>query len=180
MVTPSSHLRLALLLMSLSVWLPFNIAHALRKDADEPIRVSARSVETNEKTGVAVYRGDVLVEQGGLSIRADRIEVRTRNKRTDSMRATGKPVKLRQRADEATDETRAEADRIDYRVASGQIEMTGNVTVHRGEDVFTGNVLQYDLDDRTLKASGDESGDGRIHAVIQPARRSADPAAPTP
>ena len=73
----------------------------------------------------------------------------------------------------------AEADRIDYRVASGQIEMTGNVTVRRGEDVFTGNVLQYDLDDRTLKASGDESGDGRIHAVIQPAKRSAD-AAPNP
>jgi len=37
-------------------------------------------------------------------------------------------------------------------------------------------VLQYDLDDRTLKASGDESGDGRIHAVIQPAKRAAEPA----
>jgi lipopolysaccharide export system protein LptA len=151
-------------------------AHALRRDTDEPIRVSARSVETDEKTGVAVYRGDVLAEQGGLSIRADRIEIRTRNKRTDFIRAAGKPAKLRQRADAQADEIRAEADRIDYRVAGGQIEMTGNVTVRRGEDVFTGNVLQYDLDDRTLKASGDESGDGRIHAVIQPAKRGADPA----
>jgi len=179
MVIPSHRFRLALLLMSLSAWLPVGAAHALRQDADEPIRVNARSVETNEKTGMAVYRGDVLVEQGGLSIRADRIEIRTRNKRTDFIRATGKPAKLRQRADEPTDEIQAEADRIDYRVASGQIEMTGNVTVHRGEDVFTGNVLQYDLDDRTLKASGDESSDGRIHAVIQPAKRSAD-AAPNP
>jgi len=177
MVMPSHRIRLALLMMmSLSAWLPTDAAHALRQDADEPIRVNARSVETNEKTGMAVYRGDVLVEQGGLSLRADRIEIRTRNKRTDFIRATGKPAKLRQRADEPTDEMRAEADRIDYRVASGRIEMTGNVTVRRGEDVFTGNVLQYDLDDRTLKASGDESGDGRIHAVIQPAKRAAEPA----
>lgn len=176
MVIPSPRLRLALLLVSLSASLPSGAAHALRRDADEPIRVNARSVETNEKTGMAVYRGDVQVEQGGLSIRADRIEIRTRNKRTDFIRATGKPAKLRQRADEATEEIRAEADRIDYRVAGGRIEMTGNVTVRRGGDTFTGNVLQYDLDDRTLKASGDESGDGRIHAVIQPARRDTGPA----
>jgi len=179
MVIPSLRFRLALLLVSLSAWLPVGAAHALRQDADEPIRVNARSVETNEKTGMAVYRGDVRVEQGGLSIRADRVEIRTRNERTDFIRATGKPAKLRQRAEEATDEIQAEADRIDYRVASGQIEMTGNVTVRRGGDTFTGNVLQYDLDDRTLKASGGESGDGRIHAVIRPAKRGAD-AAPNP
>ena len=179
MVIPPSRLRLALLLISLSAWLPIGGAYALRQDTDEPIRVNARSVETNEKTGVAVYSGNVLVEQGGLSFRADRIEIRTRNKRTDFIRATGKPAKLRQRADETTEEIRAEADRIDYRVASGQIEMTGNVTVHRGEDEFTGNVLQYDLDDKTLKASDDEKGDGRIHAVIQPAKRGTD-AAPNP
>lgn len=180
MVIPSLRLRLALLLMSLSACLPFDTAHALRQDADEPIHVNARSVETSEKTGVALYRGNVLVEQGGLSIRADRIEIRTRNKRTDFIRATGKPAKLRQRADEPADEIRAEADRIDYRVASGQIEMTGNVTVTRDGDTFTGNVLQYNLDDRTLKATGDESGDGRIHAVIQPAKRGAGDVAPNP
>ena len=176
MIIPSLRLRVALFSMSLLAWLPLGAAHALRKDADEPIRINARSVEANEKTGVTVYRGDVLVEQGGLSIRADRIEIRTRNKRTDLIRATGKPAKLLQRADETTEEIRAEADRVDYRVANGQVELTGNVTVHRGEDVFTGNVLQYDLDDKTLKASGDESGDGRIHAVIQPAKRTAAPA----
>jgi len=181
MSIPSHRIRLALMMMmmSLSAWLPAGAAHALRQDADEPIHVNARSVETNEKTGMAVYRGDVLVEQGGLSLRADRIEIHTRNKRTDFIRATGKPAKLRQRAEEQTDEIRAEAERIDYRVASGQIEMTGNVTVRRGGDTFTGKVLQYDLDDGTLKASGDESGDGRIHAVIQPAKRGAD-AAPNP
>ncbi len=176
MAIPSRRFRLTLLVLSLSAWLPAGTAHALRQDADEPIRVNARSVETNEKTGIAVYRGDVQVDQGRLSIRADRVEIRTRNKRTDFIRATGKPAKLRQRADAQEEEIQAQADRIDYRVASGQIEMTGNVTVTRDGDTFTGNVLQYDLDDRTLKASGDESGDGRIHAVIQPARRDADAA----
>jgi len=175
MTTPSHRLRLALLIPPLLAWLAVGPVHALRPDADEPIHVNAHSVETNEKTGVAIYSGDVLVEQGELSIRADRIEIRTRNKRTDFIRATGKPAKMRQRGGKQTDEIQAEANRIDYRVASGQIEMTGDVTVHRNTDVFTGHVLQYDLNDKTLKASGDETGDGRIHAVIQPAKPSAKP-----
>ncbi|HYA37126.1 MAG TPA: lipopolysaccharide transport periplasmic protein LptA [Candidatus Methylomirabilis sp.] len=179
MTTPTHRIRLVLLIPPLLAWLAIGPVHALRQDTDEPIRVHAHSVETNEKTGVAIYSGDVLVEQGALSIRADRIEIRTRNKRTDFIRATGKPAKLRQRGDKQTDEIQAEADRIDYRVASGQIEMTGDVTVHRNTDVFTGDVLQYDLNDKTLKASGDEKGDGRIHAVIQPAKHNAD-SAPNP
>lgn len=151
-------------------------AHALKSDEDEPIRINARTVEANEKTGVAVYTGDVFVEQGRLSIRADRIEIRARNNKTDTIRATGKPVKLRQRPDDATDEIHAEANRVDYRVTDRKLDMIGEVTLRRGEDLFTGSVLHYDLDAESLSAAGDDRNDGRIHAVIQPRKQTAEPA----
>ena len=144
------------------------VAKAASRDNDEPIRVDARSVEANDKTGTVIYRGNVLVEQGRLSIRADRIEIKTHNKQTDLIRATGNPVKLRQRTDGVSQEIQAEANRVDYHVLARNAELTGNVTLRRGEDLFTADTLNYELDSKNLVASSDDKGTGRVHAVIQP------------
>ena len=151
------------------------ITHAARNDEDEPIRINARSVEANEKTGVAVYRGNVVAEQGRLSIKADRVEIRARNNQTELIQATGSPVKLRQQPDAVTEEIQAEAKRVDYHVSTRKLDMIGEVSLRRGDDLFTGSVLHYDLDTRSLSASGDDQSDGRIHAVIQPRKRTAPP-----
>jgi lipopolysaccharide export system protein LptA len=152
------------------------MAHAASPDEDEPIRIDARSVEANDKTGAMVYSGNVVIEQGRLSIRADRVEIMTRQGRTELVRATGKPAKLRQRAAGEDEEVRAEANRVDYRVSLGKIDMSGGVSLRRGEDLFTADVLHYDLNAKSLNAAGDDKGDGRVHAVIQPKQPAAGPA----
>lgn len=152
------------------------MAHAASPETDEPIRIDARSVEANDRTGAVVYSGNVTVEQGRLSIQADRVEIMTRQGRTELVRATGKPAKLRQRAEGDEAEVRAEANRVDYRVALGKIDMSGRVSLRRGEDLFTADVLHYDLIAKSLTATGDAKGDGRIHAVIQPGQPAAEPA----
>ena len=150
-------------------------AHAGRDDMDEPIRINARSVEANEKTGTVVYRGNVVAEQGRLSIKADRIEIRAKNNQTELILATGNPVKLRQKPDATSGEIQADAKRIDYRVSTRKLDMIGDVSLRRGEDLFTGSVLHYDLDAKILTATGDDQSDGRIHAVIQPRKQTAPP-----
>jgi lipopolysaccharide export system protein LptA len=150
-------------------------AHAGRDDMDEPIRINARSVEANEKTGAAVYRGNVVAEQGRLSIKADRIEIRAKNNQTELILATGSPVKLRQQPDATSEEIQAEANRIDYRVSTGKLDMIGDVSLRRGEDLFTGSVLHYDLNANSMNATGDDQRDGRIHAVIHPRKQTAPP-----
>lgn len=158
------------------LWLaPPPITHAALNDADEPIRINARSVEVNEKTGTAVYRGNVVAEQGRLSIKADRVEIRARNNQTELIQATGSPVKLRQQPDATSDEIQAEAKRVDYHVSTGKLDMIGEVSLRRGDDLFTGSLLHYDLDTRSLSASGDDQDDGRIHAVIQPRKQTPPP-----
>lgn len=154
-------------------------AQAGRNDTDEPIRINARSVEANEKTGVAVYRGNVFVEQGRLSIKAERVEIRAQDNKTELIQATGKPVKLQQQPDATTEEIQGEANRVDYRVSTRKLDMIGEVSLRRGNDLFTGSVLHYDLDTKNLSATGDDNSDGRIHAVIQP-RKQTDPSTSNP
>ena len=64
--------------------------------------------------------------------------------------------------------TLAEANRIDYHVADKKIDMMGNVSVQRNQDLFTGDVLHYDIQTKSLSAAGDNKTDGRVHAVIYP------------
>ncbi|MDH3514385.1 MAG: lipopolysaccharide transport periplasmic protein LptA [Gammaproteobacteria bacterium] len=149
-------------------------ASAADRNEDEPIRINARSVEANEKTGTVIYSGDVVAEQGRLSIRADRVEIHTRQGKTVLVRATGRPVKLRQGEGDGGEELRAEAGRLDYHVSQKKIDMIGQVTLRRGDDLFTADALHYDLVSRSLNAAGDEKNNGRVHAVIRPAKPEAE------
>lgn len=151
------------------------MVHAANQDEDEPIRIDARAVEANDKTGVVVYTGNVVVEQGALSIRADRVEIKTHNSKTELVRATGKPAKLRQRPEGDGGDIHAEAGRVDYHVALRKVDLVGHVTLRRGEDLFTADTLHYDLDSESLNAAGNDQGNGRVHAVIQPKNRVAQP-----
>ncbi len=141
---------------------------ARQVENDDPIHINARSVEANEKTGTAVYRGNVMLEQGKLSIRADRLEVRSRQNQTEYVVATGQPVKLRQQADGQNEEIQAVAGKVEYHVTSGKVDMTGEVTLRQGGDLFTGHVLHYDLHEQRLSAEGDDRNDGGIKVIIQP------------
>jgi lipopolysaccharide export system protein LptA len=76
-----------------------HVALAAKPERELPIEVRARSVEVNEKTGVAVYRGDVVVRQGELELRGERVEVRGRANRPEQIRAFGNPASARQGED---------------------------------------------------------------------------------
>ena len=54
------------LLLSLGLALGSAGAWALPSDREQPIRVQADTAELDDKQGVAVYRGDVVITQGTL------------------------------------------------------------------------------------------------------------------
>jgi lipopolysaccharide export system protein LptA len=143
-------------------------AHALKGDADQPINIRARSVEANEKTGVSVYSGNVVMTQGSLTIEADRLEVTLRDRQTDLVRATGKPVRMRARTD-AGENVRARAARAEYHGKARKIDLFGDVELRRDGDVFAGAVVHYSLDDETFTAEGGDGG--QVSATIQPAKK---------
>jgi len=169
-------LFLGTLILSL---LPFP-AYARNNDGDNPLSINARSVEADEKTGTAVYRGNVVLEQGSLSIRADRLEVRSHQNQTEYVVATGQPVRLRQQSDGQNEEIQAEAEKVEYHVISRKVDMSGNVSLRQGTDLFMGHALHYDIDNKRLSATGDDSDDGRIKVTIQPKKPPTNNNTPAP
>ncbi|HEY8555092.1 MAG TPA: lipopolysaccharide transport periplasmic protein LptA [Burkholderiales bacterium] len=147
-------------------------ADARTRDVDQPIHIRAQRVEANEKTGVSVYRGDVVLTQGSLRLEADRLEVQLRGGSTERIRAWGKPARLRSRT-ESGEDIRASAERIEYRAAERLLDLYGDVELYRGADLLTGAIVHYALDRGTFTAESEK--DGRVTAVIQPAKKETAP-----
>lgn len=142
-------------------------AHALKSDADQPINIRARNVEVNEKTGVSVYRGNVVLTQGSLRVEADRLEVTLRDGRAHLIRAWGDPVRMQTRTDKGED-LRARAGRAVYRASARRIDLHDAVELHRDGEVVRGGAVHYALDDQTFTAAG--NGDEQVTVVIPPAK----------
>lgn len=49
---------------------------ALPSDREQPIRVQADSAELDDKQGVAVYRGDVVVTQGSTKLTGNTVTLK--------------------------------------------------------------------------------------------------------
>ncbi|HKQ29939.1 MAG TPA: lipopolysaccharide transport periplasmic protein LptA [Burkholderiales bacterium] len=141
--------------------------HAREGDRNQPLNVRAATVNVDEKSGVAVYRGNVLLIQGSLRVEADRLEVRTdKNRRLQTLIATGRPARLRGFTQDRDDELQADAERIVYQAAKREIEISGNAWARQGRDEFRAEHIFYGIDDKQLIARG--GADGRVHMIFQP------------
>ena len=79
----------------------------------------------------------------------------------------GKPAFLEQEIEEQG-LVQAEANTIDYQVASGLVTLTGNADVKHPQYQISGESLTYDLNVQHFEGSGDENGNGRIHIRLDP------------
>lgn len=136
-------------------------------DRDQPMRISARSVDLNEKTGVAIYRGNVALTQGEIRIQANLLKVHTRDRRTEFVHAVGKPAKLRHRAANG-EEILVFAREVEYYPVRQQITLRGDVQVRQGQNTIRGSFVQYDLNAKSFKAQAGTNADERVTAVIYP------------
>jgi lipopolysaccharide export system protein LptA len=153
------------------------VAQALKADADRPLHIRAKNVDANEKTGVSVYRGNVVAIQGSFRLEAERLEVTMRDGQVDRLRAWGQPVRVRSCSDKG-EELRGRAQRAEYDGAKRRIDLYRDVELSRDADVVSGNVLHYSLDDETFSAEGD-AGD-QVTAVVQPKKPPPAAGAPPP
>lgn len=178
-------LLLALLCLPGQLCLP-GLASALESDRQQPIRIQADRVELDNRRGISSYTGHVAVDQGSLHVEADRLVVYRQGEALARIEADGEPVRFRQRPDNATEDIAGSARHIEYRAADNLIVLQGAASVQKGGDHFSGERIEYDTRHAVVNASGKGtpesangtdtgSGDGRVHAIIQP--RNGAPAA---
>lgn len=141
-------------------------AHALKSDRLQPLDVRADATDGTLGDGIATLRGNVEVRQGTLLIRADVATVEKAGGRVRRFELTGDPVHLQQEIEEQG-LVAADAQKVEYEVASGIVTLTGAAVVDHPQYQISGEVLRYDLNQQHFQGTGGDA-DGRIQIRLDP------------
>jgi lipopolysaccharide export system protein LptA len=146
-------------------------ALALPTDRDQPLQVAADTASFNEKTGIATYRGAVVIRQGTLEVRADEL-VLTVDKagNVTTTVALGKPARYQQQTDPRKGLVSAEASRIDYDLKTETITLSGQARLKQDGASFQGASIVYAIARQQVEAKGDASN--RVQLVLPPQPRA--------
>lgn len=151
----------------LALTLAPTLAIALPEDRNQPIQLEASRGQIDQKTGVSIYEGNVVISQGSMRLTADTATIHVKDGNFQRMEATGKPATLRYRPAMDKPEIQGVSPRVEYDVASAKVVMSGGARLTQGQDVFTGDRVEYDLKDDIVRARG-AGNQGRIQFTIQP------------
>jgi lipopolysaccharide export system protein LptA len=151
------------------------LAVALPEDRNQPIQLEASRGQIDQKTGVSIYEGNVVISQGSMRLNADVATIHIKDGGFQRMEATGNPVNLRYRPTADKPEILGASQRVEYDVAGARVIMSGNARLTQGQDVFTGDRVEYDLKSDVVRARG-AGNNGRIQFTIQPRAQDAAPA----
>jgi len=152
------------------------LAHAELADSYKPINVDAGRVAQDQKAGRAVLEGGVHLTQGTLSLDADTATIIDMPNGERVVHAVGRQVKFRQKMEGQNLWLDAKADKLDYDSKSGEVKLTGNAWVKKGEDESTGSLMTYNSVSEQFSAEGgagtSSNADGRVRMVIQSKKKA--------
>ena len=134
-------------------------AFALNADIDAPISIRADSAELDAQTGISVYRGNVVVKQGGRKILADEVEVTLVENQVQRIISRGKqkPVLYEQQAAADRVQIAAEAATMIYQVEEDRLHLEGNASLTQDGDRLRGHLITYQIDADTWTVFSSES-----------------------
>ena len=151
------------------------LAHAEKADREKPINFSGDTGDADLQKRGGALAGNVIITQGTLTIRADRIVFRQNADNSLSATAFGNPVALRQKRDGADEYYEGYAQRIEYDGSKELVELFDNALLKRGQDEIRSNYVSYNMASEVFKAEGrtgavpDPAGPGaRVRGMFQP------------
>ena len=131
--------------------------------ADDTLELEADRASYDNKTGVAIYHGNVRISQGNIVLKGDVVEVHTIDDEVSKLIATANPSRLIRQDEQHAIE--AEAQRIEYRMAQGIVDFLGKVRIKEAGKLLTGDHATYDIRKKTVNM---EKKENRVKLIIQP------------
>ena len=154
-------------------------------DRDKPITFAGDAGDANLQARGGALTGNVIITQGTLSIRADRIVFKQNADNSLSATAYGNPVAIRQKRDGVDEYYEGYAQRVEYDGAKELVELFDRALLKRGQDEIRSNYVSYNAATEVFKAEGREStvpdptGPGaRVRGMFQPRSDQALPGKP--
>jgi lipopolysaccharide export system protein LptA len=159
-------------------------AAAEKADRDKPVNLEADRVTIDDAKQLAIFEGNVVLTQGTLQIRGDRMEVRQDKEGFKQGTTWGNPASFRQKREGYDEYIEGWAGRIEYDGRVETLQMHTRAQLKRAQDEVRGDYISYDARSEFFQVTGgpktatpDNPG-GRVRAVIQP--KSKDKPAPAP
>lgn len=161
-------------------------AGAEKADREKPINLEADRVTVDDAKQLSVFEGNVVLTQGTLVIRGDRMEVRQDNEGFKLGTAWGNLAFFRQKREGYDEYIEGWAERIEYDGRGDKLQMFARASLKRGQDEVRGNYISYDATTEFFQVTGGgakaatpNNPEGRVRAVLQPKSKDK-PAAPPP
>jgi lipopolysaccharide export system protein LptA len=151
-----------------------------RADREKPINLEANRISVDEVKKVQIFEGNVVLTQGTLTIRADRIVV---TQDADGFQkgvasgGAGGLSRFRQKREGRDDYIEGEGERIEHDARNEKTEFFVRAWIRSGMDEVKGNYISYNaLTEQYLVTSGvaadgrtpAKAEGGRVRAIIQP------------
>jgi len=158
-------------------------AHAEKGDRDKPVSIEADDDGSLDLLRqVVVFKGNVVITQGSMVIRAARVEVRQTPegfRAATAFGAASRPASFRQKRDGVDEYIEGQAERIEYDGSADMVRFFDNATVRRLRgsavaDETTGNLITYDnvaemFSVQRKPTATPTNPSGRVRAVLTPA-----------
>ena len=159
--------------------------HAERADRDKPVNLEADQVIVDDNKQTATFTGKVVLTQGTLVIRGDRMVVQQDADGFKYGVAYGNLASFRQKREGYDEYIDGYAERIEYDSKAEKLQMFNRAYLKKANDDVRGNYISYEVATEFFRVLGGgkqaataTNPEGRVRAVIQPKPRDKLPAAP--
>ncbi len=178
--------------LALAALLTWTSAWAEKADREKPVQIEADKMLADDSKRESVFEGNVVVTQGTLQLKGDRVIVRQDAEGFQYGIAYGKPATFRQKRDGVDEYIDGFAERLEYDGKKDFLQMFSSARLTKGTDEVRGDYISYNAKTEFFQVVGGGkpaatpgNPDGRVRAVIQPKPRQPaggdkTPAAATP
>lgn len=133
-------------------------SHALKSDRNQPAEIEADNTEIDFKSGVRTLTNNVLVVQGTLRLKADKL-VAIYNKSGDLSKATawGSLARFKQRPDDKPDDVEGWGKKMVVDYTDNTLTLIGSAALKQGETTARGETIIYNMETDKLQILGNSN-----------------------
>lgn len=145
-------------------------AFAEKADREKPVNLEADNVTLDDIKKISVFQGNVLLVQGTLVLRADRVEAKQDGDGLQTVSARGNPVSFRQKRDGVDEYIEGFASQMEYDSVQSVLRLIGDARLRKGGDEIRGAQITYDAKTEFYKVigQGTPGASGRVRVIIRP------------
>lgn len=151
-------------------------AMALKSDRDQPAEIEADDIEFDFPKGIRTYTNNVLVIQGTLRLKADKLVGIYKDGELVEATAWGSLARFKQRPDDKPDDVEGWAKKIVVDQKANTLTLIGKAALKQGLDTARGETIIYNMatDKLQIKGSAKLAGGGKP-GTTKPKRTIEDP-----